>query len=178
MQDVMIDLETLGTAADSAILSLGAVVFDPTTTKIDDNGYYAVISLESNLSAGRTISESTVAWWMQQSPAAQTIFHSPNKLPLLEVLEEFSDWLSDKDYTVWSNGADFDLPMLAHAYARAGLKVPWRYSNTRCFRTLKNLPGAGKAKMPPQNDNAHNAFSDAIWQAQATQALYSALFKK
>lgn len=177
MQDVMIDLETLGTAADSAILSLGAVVFDPATDKISDDAYYATISLDSNLSSGRTISQDTVSWWMKQSPGAQEIFHTKDKLPLSEVLEEFSDWLADKEYTVWSNGADFDLPMLAHAYARAGMKVPWKYSNTRCFRTLKNLPGANKAKLPAQV-NAHNALADAVWQAQALQAYYSVLFKK
>ena len=49
MKDVMVDLETLATSADAVILSIGAVRFDLETGEIDDAGFYASISVESNL---------------------------------------------------------------------------------------------------------------------------------
>ena len=43
MKHIMIDLETLGTVADAAIMSIGAVRFDLDSDKIDDTGFYASI---------------------------------------------------------------------------------------------------------------------------------------
>ena len=48
MKNIMIDLETLGNRSDAVILSLGAVKFDLTSGKIDDQGFYASISIDSN----------------------------------------------------------------------------------------------------------------------------------
>ncbi|NQW82286.1 MAG: 3'-5' exoribonuclease, partial [Polaromonas sp.] len=63
----MVDLETLGTVADAVILSIGAVKFDLDSDAIDDDGFYASISIESNQETGRRIQEDTLIWWMGQS---------------------------------------------------------------------------------------------------------------
>lgn len=176
MNDVMVDLETLATTADAVILSIGAVKFDLETGVINDDGFYRSISIESNLDFKRRISEDTLIWWMKQGPEAQQVFHEA-KETLDNVLVEFSDWLGDKSHTMWSNGADFDLPMLAHAYTQVGIEIPWEFWNNRCFRTYKNLPNAKGISAPPLGVK-HNALSDAYQQAQSAHLIYRALFDK
>ena len=45
-----------------------------------------------------------------------------------------------------------------------GRDVPWKHYNERCFRTMKNLPGA-KSLCPPHDGTQHNALVDARQQA-------------
>jgi hypothetical protein len=145
-KDVMIDLETLGTTADAVILSIGAVKFDLETGIIEDDGFYRSVSVESNLDLGRRISEDTLIWWFKQSPEAQGVYHE-EKVALDTALVELSDWIGTDDYKPWANGADFDTPMLQHAYAQLKVETPWKFWNNRCFRTYKNLPGARDVKV-------------------------------
>ena len=173
--DVMLDMETLGVTADSVILSLGAVKFDLCSGKIEDAAFYASISVESNLDAGRRIREDTLKWWMKQSSAAQQVFFE-EKQPLHDVLVSFAEWLGDASKTcMWSMGADFDMPMLAHAYTQAGLVTPWNFWNNRCARTYKNLPGASAVTMA-RSGTHHNALSDAISQATYISEIHNKLF--
>ena len=174
MKHIMLDCETLGTTANAVILSIGAVKFDLVSDKIDDAGFYASIDIESNLEYGRRIQEDTLLWWLKQDAAAQQVFHEA-KTNLAEAMIDLSDWIGDDSYTVWSNGADFDLPMLAHAYSQIGVEVPWKFWNSRCFRTYKNLPGAKDIRLPALGVK-HNALSDAYQQAQTVQAIHAALF--
>lgn len=170
----MIDLETLGTTASAVILSIGAVKFNLDNSDIDDNGFYASATIESNLDLGRRVQEDTLLWWLKQPAAAQQVFHEA-KVPLPEALIDLSDWIGADDYFVWSNGADFDLPMLAHAFSQVGVEVPWKFWNSRCFRTYKNLPGAKNIRVDALGVK-HNALSDAYQQAQTVQAIQKALF--
>lgn len=175
MKHLSVDLETLGTTADSAILSIGAVKFDLESGQIDEGGFYGSISIDSNLEAGRKINEDTLIWWLKQPAAAQQVFHE-KKGDLYAVLQEFSDWVGTRDFLVWSNGASFDIPMLEHAYKAAHMEVPWEFWNSRCFRTYKNLPGAKSVKLPAKQGVAHNALADAYNQAAQLQAIHAALF--
>lgn len=174
MKHIMIDLETLGTVADAVILSIGAVRFDLDSAAIDDAGFYASVSIDSNLEHKRRIQEDTLIWWMKQSIAAQSVFHEP-KQTLEVALTELSDWIGRPDQYVWSNGADFDLPMLAHAYAQLRMDPPWKFWNSRCFRTYKNLPGAKGVSVPSMGVK-HNALSDAHHQAVTVQAIQATMF--
>lgn len=170
MQHVMLDLETLATTADAAIMSIGAVKFDLESDAIDDAGFYASISVDSNLDKGRRIDEDTLIWWMGQDKAAQAVFTEP-KQPLGAVLEDLSAWFDREDLFVWSCGADFDIPMLAHAYRQHDWLPPWKFWNARCYRTMKALFPGQKAHKGVK----HNALDDAISQARSLQAIYASL---
>lgn len=174
MKHVMIDLETLGTVADACILSIGAVRFDLDSAAIDDAGFYASVSIDSNLAAKRRIQEDTLLWWLKQEASAQEVFHEP-KQSLEAALVEFADWLGDGENHVWSNGADFDLPMIAHAFTSFGMDVPWKFWNSNCFRTYKKLPGARQIRAAVTGVK-HNALSDAYQQAQTVQMIHHKLF--
>lgn len=176
MKHIMLDLETLGNRSDAVILSLGAVKFDLDSDKTDDKAFYASISIDSNLELGRRIQEDTLLWWLKQEIAAQSVFHE-EKIALPQALEDFSDWVGTGDYEVWSNGADFDIPMVTHAFAQIQMETPWKFWAGNCVRTYKKLPGAKAiASGVPFIGVKHNALADAVHQAQVVQAIHKNLF--
>lgn len=174
MNDVMVDLEALGTSADAVIMSIGAVKFNLQTGEVDNEGFYQSVSVESNHALGRRVSEDTLIWWMKQAAVAQQVFFEP-KVTLETALVEFSDWVSTDKALIWSNGADFDIAMLAHAYTQLSIEVPWKFWNARCVRTFKNLPGAKDISFESAGVK-HNALGDALNQARQVIAIHQELF--
>lgn len=177
MYDVMLDLETLGTGADAIIIAIGACKFDLASGKIDDKGFYASVSVDSNQELGRKMSESTLVWWLEQTPEAQRVFHE-EKIHLTTALEQFEDWLGDtpfKDRRLWGNGPAFDLVKVTHAFHQHGWKEPWDFWNERCVRTYRALPGA-KAIPKVAPAIAHHALHDAVAQAQHMINIHRAVF--
>lgn len=179
MNDIMIDLETLGTTADSVILSIGAVRFDSRGDTVDETGpntFYCSVSVDSNTENGRRIDESTLAWWMGQSKEAQAVFREPKhhlRLAIRDLLEWVGPAGDNTSTWVWSNGADFDIPMVAHAARSFNLTLPWKFWNNRCMRTLASMPFADAVERP-RPAVAHNALADAIAQARYVQLLMKA----
>lgn len=155
----MIDIETLGTAPGSVILSIGAVEFGK--DRILDS-FYQRVDPDSCVSLGMTIDAHTVMWWLQQSDAARDEITQPG-MHISKALTRFSHWISDPDAEIWGNGAAFDNVLLADAYRRAGLPCPWKYQNDRCYRTLRAL--YPEIPMEPSG-TAHHALDDAVNQAR------------
>lgn len=165
MINVMLDLETMGTTPSAAIISIGAVEFDPETKAITDR-FHAVVDLASALAVGGTIDASTVMWWMTQSDAARAVV-AGGGAHISQVLVDFSRWLSGlgptEDVLMWGNGAGFDNVLLASAYRAAKLPQPWAHWNDRCYRTIKSLyPGVPLQRVGTH----HNALDDAESQAR------------
>lgn len=169
--DIMIDNETLSTDVDGVILSIGACRFN--IDEVDNDGFYRAITIQSNLDERRTISPSTLRWWLDQTDKAKAVLDDPNAIPLGQALDELREWIGPQwaNKRVYGNGADFDISMLKHAYGSQ--PTPWSFFNVRCFRTLKSMP---QAKMVPKpiNAGAHNALFDAVAQAQHLQAIWKA----
>lgn len=165
----MIDLETLGVSPGCAILSVAAVPFGFMGAERTEP-FYQRIQADSCYKAGLVAEDSTVAWWRRQSCEAYAEAFSGDK-SVYVVASSLSEYIREnlgKDVCVWGNGADFDLPILAFVYRKLGLEVPWKYTNGRCYRTLRNLVPfkAVKPKIP------HHALYDAISQAEhATSAI-------
>jgi hypothetical protein len=169
---VMVDLETMGTVPGSAILSIGAVAFDPIAGTMGDS-FYDVISLQSCFSLGLSVDASTVLWWLQQSDAARAEFRRPNPSNLREALCAFTGWWGYRNpRCIWSHGANFDEPLLAAAFRAASLTLPWRYADVRCTRTIFDLTG----ERPDRGQGTHhNALDDAKAQAGAVIRCYAKL---
>jgi len=157
---VMLDLETMGNRSYSAIVSIGAVVFDASGPK---ETFYRNISLESCLKYKLQVDGSTIMWWMDQSDKAREALKK-NPIHIFRALEEFTAFFKkNKGKFIWGNGSTFDNVILANAYSVTGQTRPWRYSNDRCFRTTRaSYPRINKEN----NGDLHNALSDAIWQAE------------
>jgi len=162
----MVDLETLSALPTAAILSIGAVQFNPYSGEIG-NTFYTTILTETCKDAGLTISNDTLDWWMNQSQSAQKVLRDcmdfQTSPTLEESLSDFTDFFVSNDLKyVWSNGADFDLPILVNAYHAVRKTEPWDFWNSRCYRTIKSLFRCEEET----NAMPHNALSDATYQAK------------
>jgi DNA polymerase III epsilon subunit-like protein len=177
MRDVMVDLETLGQRPGSVIVSIGAVQFSPATGWVEP-GFYSTINIVSSLNVGATTDHETLDWWRKQKPEARGVIAealASGSPSLRDVLATFSEGLSrigsPHQVRVWGNGANFDNALLAAAFRQAGLPVPWRFWNDRCFRTLKSLfPG----HEPTRQGVHHNALDDAAHQARWAINIFTA----
>lgn len=167
MNHVMLDLETMGTGPNAAIVAIGAVEFELTKTggQTGDT-FYCVIGLESAMASGGQVDAGTVLWWLKQNDAARAMFTQPTANAVW-ALEQFSAWMAArgdrKQIRVWGNGASFDNVILASAYRRAALPLPWNSFNDRCYRTVKSMHPAAPAIQ--RTGTHHNALDDAINQA-------------
>jgi len=177
MRDVMVDLETLGNSPGAAILSIGAVAFDPETGEMDDDGFYTVVNTNSCVCAGLRFDQGTLDWWREQSDEARQVLKeamSPKAPTLKNALIAFNGYLyaRGKDVRVWGNGSDFDNALLAVAYRAADVTPGWKFWNSRCFRTLKNLsPGTTVQRL----GTYHNALDDARTQAAHALRIFAEL---
>lgn len=171
MNNIMIDLETLGTSANSIFFSCGACKFNIETGEIGEK-YYQTIDLQSSINAGRTFSASTLKWWFQQSDEARSKIND-NGILLKDFLHEFSEFCGTES-VVWGNGATFDISMLENAYGE--YNQPWKFWNVRDVRTIVDLahPKIEKTQVEFKGVN-HNALDDAIYQAEYVSLMYKFL---
>lgn len=170
---VMLDLETLGTSPGCVVLSIGACSFDHAGFR---KTFHQTISIESSKAQGLVVDPRTEEWWQQQDRKVREAAFGGTE-GLCEVLDSFHDWFRNLGawgkITVWGNGADFDLPILAAAYKAANRPTPWAPYNGRCYRTLKNL--LPHVKAPPFSGAKHCALDDAQHQANHAEILLRVL---
>lgn len=182
MNNVMLDLETLGNGNNAAIVSIGAVMFDPYHNAIGSE-FYIEIEINSAAYYGQ-MDASTVQWWMGQSDEARALFtNKENKQPLKTALIEFQNWIDQtgefKGRIVWGNGSCFDNVILGNAFKALKLHQPWPFYGDRDVRTIvdlgKQLRAINPKKDIPFIGVAHNALDDAKHQARYVSAIYGAL---
>jgi len=181
LDHVMIDIETLATTEDAAILSIGACRFHP-DGEVNRAGFYRVLDLATQqigTGHGRRINADTLYWWMKQNEIARkAVFcsESGSRIHIDNCLGELTQWIAQgQGQYMWSHGSNFDLPILAHAYRTRAMLLPWSYRNTRDTRTLFWLAREMGAPAPDKTrpSEKHHALGDAIrqaeWVIQATQ---------
>lgn len=165
----MLDIETMGTGSYAAIVSIGAVKFDPNLDGFLNHAFSQGVSLASSMKAGLRVDADTINWWLRQDRAAVDAATIQIAVDLDEALLGFAQWYGEDDsIPVWGNGAGFDNVILGNAYKAVGLDQPWSYKADRCFRTLRSL---APAVPRPEHGVAHNALDDAIAQAKWLQAI-------
>ena len=91
LNDVMLDLETIGQHSNAVIVSIGAVFFNPLTGNIGAE-FYQVIDIEDAMKYGE-VDGSTLKWWMKQNDDARSIFNTNDTMPLKDALLEFNEWI-------------------------------------------------------------------------------------
>lgn len=169
---VMLDLETMGTGNEAAIIAIGAAKFDPEGSDIIE-AFYVRVSLESSLAAGMKIDGSTVMWWLGEERAeARRALLATEAQHIEDALFGFSQWFGDSSQPVWGNGATFDNVILRNAYAKLMLPAPWSYRDDRCYRTVKAL--APHIEPVTSIGVEHQALDDAKYQARHLQAIVAA----
>ena len=189
MNNIMIDLETLSTNSNAAILTIAAVVFSQDEQGIA-NQFYTGISMadqDTDPTEYGHIDPSTVRWWMKESDDARAAIINMTSVKsesLINALFDLGCFMqrhgADDDTKVWSKGTSFDLPILRNAYTRCRIDIPWEYRNERDVRTMIDLGQAlvgFDANDMRRTGLHHDALSDARHQAKQVIAIYKALNK-
>ena len=166
---VMFDLESWGQLPNSAIASIGAVVFNIEEGIIDR--YYVNISPADCKKYKLDFDPSTLDWWSKRPVEVRQAL-TVNPKPLKEALVEFSEFVKKNKCTVsWAWGSSFDHSLMAYSCAQVGIKEPWKYYEQRCARTVGKLFNIE----PKRDDSHHNALADAEAQANMILDFYAAI---
>lgn len=181
MNDFSLDVETLSTRYDAAILSIGCVRFDRDTGEIGSR-FYKAITLDTTLRSGH-VSGDTLTWWMGQSSAAKRVLNEMGREPLANALHLLGSFIRNAGAPrVWGNGASFDITILEAAFVNGGhgLTPPWHYMNIRDMRTIVDAAIA-KGFDPwqiPKVGTIHHAGDDAEYQARVIASCWQVVTGK
>ena len=174
LSDIMIDLETLATSPNAAVLTIGAVKFDPFNNDIDNSTcekLYIRVDLDSCDELGLEVNDDTIAWWAQQSKEAQEEAFSPEgRIHIREAFNQLYKfcWGAKR---VWSHGASFDTVICENIFRKLNKACPWKFWEVRCTRTLFDI-GIDPQRPPVLK---HHALEDAWNQPVGVQNVFQRL---
>ena len=172
--DIMIDLETLATSPNAAVLTIGAVKFDPFGDEVNEPNcekFYVRVDLDSCDRIGLVTNDDTIAWWANQSKEAQDeAFNPDNRVDIVDAMHQLYKfcWGAKR---VWSHGASFDVVICEHIFNKIQKAVPWKFWEVRCTRTLFDI-GINPERPPVLK---HHALEDAWNQAVGVQNIFKVL---
>jgi exodeoxyribonuclease VIII len=172
--DIMIDLETLATSPDAAILTIGAVKFDPFGDDVNDpkcTKFYTRVDLDSCDKIGLVTNDDTIAWWANQSKEAQDeAFGEADRVDIVDAMHQLYKfcWGAKR---VWSHGATFDIVICEHIFRKIEKAIPWSFWEVRDTRTLFDI-GINPNRPPVLK---HHALEDAWNQAVGVQNVFKTL---
>lgn len=169
IKHLMLDFETLATSPTSVVLSLGAVIFN--NDAIIDGRLWN-FDLEGQFRARREVNAETLFWWMNQGEKAKEVFGlcKIEGIAVKDFLPQFFEFINSEpkgELHVWGNGANFDVAIIENLITTLGHKIPWKFWNVRCYRTLKNVYDIEREIT--KTGTKHNALDDATNQAKAVQ---------
>lgn len=155
---LVLDLETLGTGDNAAVVSIGAAFVNGASR------VWRIMPIEA-MSHGTT-DPSTLKWWSEQCPAARE--ELTGTLTTEQAVREMTEWVRSQGFgrssTIWGKGPSFDCVLLRNAMNRAGVPVFWQFWQERCVRTiLQMVPEAGKLEF---EGTPHRAEDDARHEAR------------
>lgn len=166
----MIDLETLHTTPQAAVLTVGGVKFDPNNESEPHSEFYYKLDIDSQ---ERDISDDTIAWWGQQDAKVQEEAFSPEgRVHIDEFLDSLPRWMVGVD-VLWGHGYGFDITIIEDMLRQRGKPIPWQFWQVKDSRTLFSC-----CKVDPRKamqTDLHNALADAYFQAKSVQVAYKEL---
>lgn len=182
----MLDLETMATTRDAAIVAIGATRFNPVKREILDE-FYINVTLKSNAALGRKIDPDTIEWWLKQSKEAQEALFVEPREDLILAMIQFCKWVTDngdnqievrKYGKLWSNGPTFDEVIIRDAFEKnrsTYYPFPFSFRGSRCVRTTIEIAKALGLKKPKREGTHHNALDDARYQTEGVMRLFAEL---
>ena len=173
MTNIMLDLETLSTRSNAAILIIAAIRFndgETWTSRMTENNvkkydhFYRRITLDSCKDYGFHVDPETEEWWSKQNKDIKyEALENPDRVRIPKALKEFSQWIGDPTKVkIWGNGSSFDCGILGNAYKQCSLDIPWKFWLERDLRTIMDIGGIKAYDLP--KDGLHNALYDCYRQ--------------
>jgi exodeoxyribonuclease VIII len=157
----MIDIETLDTADTAVILQIGGCIFDESgenTQKFDMRLSWV------DGQCGRTISASTVDWWLKQdAEMRQRVFYEGYRFFPKEACMEMLQLFTNVNY-FWAKGK-FDFNILENMFQQCNICPPWSFRQIFDYRTMLVMASLRYGYVETKS-NTHNAMDDAVNQAK------------
>lgn len=180
---LMLDLETMSTQPNAAIIAIAAVPFEPSTGEIGEGLFYEIVDLRDQALYDCHISGDTVLWWLSQSDNARHKITQAKTESLPDVLAKLNRFVAlecCEQVQVWGNGCCFDNVILRTAFENCEIKPFWHFRHDRDVRTMVEL--GRQAGIDPKNDFpfagvAHDALDDALHQINYVSAIHQHLIK-
>lgn len=167
IHDFSLDIETLSTAKNAVILSIGAVYLNTAEMgnmlhtasgdkKVFPDSFYRVITVQDQIDRGRVVDYQTLYWWMKQDPnIISDTFDGPHQANTENIVQtigsaiiDLTVWSSSfikspEDKTnVWVKGVNFDGAIIETLYKGPGKMtdtVPFGYRDWQEVRTLERI---------------------------------------
>lgn len=169
----MVDLETLGTRPDAAILTVGAIKFNPHLDTEPFQGAYWRLNVDEQTALGRTVDDGTVEWWGKQpADIRDEALGDEDRHSIHEFTTQFNKWCVGLDQ-LWCQGPLFDYAIIQNLYEHASTPVPFNYWQIRDSRTLFDLVSQDPRKS--MQSSLHNALADCYYQAKCVQQVFKQL---
>tara|TARA_R110002167_G_C12707228_1_gene655138 strand:- start:32023 stop:32577 length:555 start_codon:yes stop_codon:yes gene_type:complete len=173
MKHVMIDIETMASSKDAAVISIGLAEFNPITGEI-----VSTLEVRNTLKAqrelGRRFDPATVEWWLTQSkPAQMALLAKPRYDDPAKMMKEVDTYLngicsSQWDLALWAKGPSFDLTICRDLAEMCEVRWKGHFSREYCVRTMLMIAKANQWDdiLAMEPTIAHGALSDAEHQAR------------
>ena len=173
------DIETLGLRENTVVTTLACVPFtfeDPMEyDQLVLRGFYVKFDVKEQLQKyKRSVCQSTMDWWKQQSKEARenSILPSKNDVSLEQGLGFLTNFIQRTNYNpkksyVWCRGNYFDFPKIEDLYRDIDEEVPynsWKIRDTRTFIDILTGVDNGNYDLKggtPSTFVKHNALHDA-----------------
>lgn len=183
--DIMLDLETLGLGNAPVINQISAVACNLETGETFEE-FNRIVSPQSCVKLGMTITGTTVEWWLKQEPNVVARVFTDSLIIGIEIgtaLKEFSEFIAKvkkdhevTDVRVWGNGLLADNKWIESAYELAKIPAPFKYWESSDVRTLVDL-GIRLYDFDPKKDavfvgEKHNAIDDCKHQIKYCSDIY------
>lgn len=180
--NIALDLETLSTQEDAAILQIGCCIpnFDRKYVPLGLSCEFEVtIRYEDAISSEFHKDPNTLTWWENQNPKARNNVFSGQDT-YADAFHHFKFWVDSlksggADVAIWGNGSDFDNRLLTYSLDSLGYHDVWSFRNNRDLRTLKALFPV-VVEPDPLTEVKHTALGDARYEARiisATRTIYN-----
>lgn len=163
VRDIFLDIEGLGLVAGSAVIELGAVVFDRETGETEAT-FHRLIAPDPRF----PVDLGTLEWHAKEGTFPRDPELEAGAGKLEDVLRDFKEWLEllpggAPEYW-WSWGTTYDFPLLEAAFSVLGVAtrpdrvMPWYYWQVCDARTVWSLAFPGERHAP----RPHDALEDCL----------------
>lgn len=163
------DIETLSIDKRAAMVHIAVVI---AYGGGGHNEFSAYIKPSQYANTQFEVDQDTWNWHEKEHPGYLAKCEAEG-VSLAEALQGMVDFMADYaaefELHMWSQGKDFDFPIIDWALSQTGLKAPWAYSRVHCLRDLVWLNPA--ARLQGKQENKHDALADAHWESQQLRAV-------
>ena len=189
IHDFSIDIETLSTAKNAVVLSIGAVYVNTIKRHgsiIDfPHEFYKVIRINDQLNHGRHIDYDTLAWWLKRDEKVRNVTFegmpgAPEAVTLDQALYDLKAWTlyisKGEDRNFWAKGVGFDGAIIESAFTGPGKMLDHPTFPFRGWQEVRTLERLSGVSVQDQNKRDH-PYLHQVCEEWKHHALYDARYQ-